>query len=96
MFLDDILFYSPTLEEHEEHLCKVFQLLRDNSLYAKEKKCEFFKDSIQYLGCVISTVRVAMNASTVDAILQWPAPHSTEELQIYLGITGFYHKYVNG
>ena len=73
VFLDDILVYSTTLDEHAEHLRKVFQLLRENSLYAKESKCEFFKDSIQYLSHVIFTEGIAMDASKVDAILQWPA-----------------------
>ena len=60
-----------TLEEHEEHLHKGFQLLRDNSLYAKEGKCEFFKDSIQYLGHVISAEGIAMGTSKVDDISRW-------------------------
>ena len=67
VFLDDILVYSPTLEEHEEHLRKFF--LGDNLLYAKESKCEFFKDIIQYLGYVIFAEGIAMDASKVDAIL---------------------------
>ena len=96
VFLDDILVYSPTLEEHEEHLRKVFRLLRDNSLYAKESKCESFKDSIQYLGHVISAEGISMDASKVDAILRLLAPRCIEELQIFLGMAGFYRKYVNG
>ena len=96
VFLDDILVYSPTLEEHEEHIHKVFQLLQDKSLYAKESKCGFFKDSIQYLGHVISAEGISMDASKVDAIFQLPAPCSIEELQIFLGMAGFYRKYVNG
>ena len=90
VFFDDILVYSTTLDEHEEHLRKVFelllQLLRENSLYAKESKCEFFKDSIQYLGHVISAKGIAMDASKVDAILRWPTPRTMEELQIFLGM----------
>ena len=80
VFLGDILVYSVTLDEHKEHLRKVFQLLRENSLYAKKSKCEFFKDSIQYLGHVISAKGIAMDASKVDAILRWPAPRTMEEL----------------
>ena len=67
------MVYSLTLEEHLEHLRKVFQLLRANALYAKESKCEFLKDSIQYLGHVISAEGVAMDASKVDAIMRWLA-----------------------
>ena len=74
VFLDDILVYSKTLEEHLEHLRKVFQLLRENALYAKDSKCKFLKDSIQYLGHVISAEGIAMDASKVDAIVRWPVP----------------------
>ena len=94
IFLDDILVYSTTLEEHLEHLRKVFQLLRENALYAKDSKCKFLKDSIQYLGHVISVEGIAMDASKVDAIMRWPVPQSMEELQIFLGMAGFYRKYV--
>ena len=71
-------------------------MLRENSLYAKESKCEFFKDSIQYLGHVISTEGIAMDASKVDAILRLPAPRTMEEFRIFLGMAGFYCKFVNG
>ena len=96
VFLDDILVYSTTLEEHLENLRKVFQFLRENALYVKDSKCKFLKDSIQYLGHITSAEGIAMDSSKVDAIMRWPAPQSMEELQIFLGMAGFYRKYVNG
>ena len=69
VFLDDILIYSRT---REEHLRKVFQLLRENSLYAKESKCEFFAEEVKYLGHIISRDRIRMDPEKVQAILEWP------------------------
>ena len=80
VFLDDILVYSKTLEEHLEHLRKIFHLLRENSLYAKESKWEFPKTKVQYLGHVISNKSIEMDPDKVDAIVQWLAPKNMEEL----------------
>ncbi|MCO5579599.1 hypothetical protein L7F22_033456 [Adiantum nelumboides] len=94
VFLDDILIYNSTEEDHLEHLKKVFDLLREHNLYAKESKCDFLKTEIQYLGHVISSQCVHMDMSKVYAIVHWPHPTNLEQLQIFLGFAGFYHKYV--
>ena len=85
VFLDDILVYSRSKEEHWEHLCKVFDLLRVHTLFAKESKCEFFKTEVHYLGHIISHEGIMMDPSKVVAILNWPHPKNLEELQIFLG-----------
>ena len=94
VFLDDILIYSKTEEDHLEHLRLVFDLLREHKLYAKESKCEFLQTEIHYLGHVISAQGVQMDMSKVEAIAHWPHPTNLEELQIFLGLAGFYRKFV--
>ena len=94
VFLDDILIYSRSKEEHLEHLRLVFNLLRANQLYAKESKCDFCKTEIHYLGHIISANGLQMDPSKVEVILHWPHPKNLEELQIFLGMTGYYRKFI--
>ena len=94
VFLDDILIYSAIQEEYIQHLNMVFDLLREHKLFAKESKCEFLKIHIHYLGHVISSKGIAMDMTKVNAILHWPHPRNLEELQFFLGLAGFYRKYV--
>ena len=83
VFLDDIiLIYNRSMEEHVEHLRKVFELLRIHKLYAKEYKCEFSKTAIHYLGHILSAEGIQMDPSKIEVILQWPHPKNLEELQI--------------
>ena len=69
-------------------------MLRENTWYAKLSKCEFLKTSIHYLGHVISSKGVEMDQSKVNAIVRWPAPKTMEYLRIFLGMAGFYRKYI--
>ena len=72
----------------------MFELLRQHSLFAKESKCVFFAEKIQYLGHIISAKGMRMDPEKVEAILRWPAPKNLQELQIFLGMSGFYRQYV--
>ena len=94
VFPDDIVVYSRFKEEHWEHLCKVFDLLQAHKLFAKESKREFFKIEVHYLGHIISHKGIIMDLFKVEAILNWPHPNNLEELQIFLGLLGFYHKFI--
>ena len=94
VFLDDILIYSRTDEEHVDHLRKVFELLRANKLYAKESKCDFFAQKIHYLGHIISSDGIKMEPSKIEAIMNWPPPTNLKEIQVFLGLAGFYRKFV--
>lgn len=94
VFLDDILVLSTTRKEHKEHLRLVFELLRQHSLFGKERKCVFFAKEIQYLGHIISAKGMRMDPKKVEAILRWPTPKKLQELQIFLGMFGFYRQYV--
>ena len=80
VFLDDILIFSATQEEHLTHLWMVFELLRAHHLYAKESKCDFLKTEFHYLGHVISSHRIHMDMTKVHAITHWPSPTTLEEL----------------
>ena len=90
VFLDDTLVYSKTRKEHTKHLCSMFELLQQLLLFAKESKCAFFTEKIQYLGHIISAKGMWMDPKKVDAILKWPASKTLQELQIFLGMLGFY------
>ena len=93
-FLDNILIYTASKEYHFLHLTKVFDLLRSHKLYGKQSKCEFLKIEIHYLGHVISAQGVQMDMTKVNAIMHWHRPTNLEELQNFLGLAGFYRKYV--
>lgn len=94
IFFDDILIYSRTAEEHEEHLSTVFQVLRENQLFANRKKCVFGQSSIEYLGHVIDANGVSADPDKLKAIMEWPVPTNLKELRGFLGLTGYYLRFV--
>lgn len=96
VFLDDILIYSKTLDQHKQHVREVLQLLRENKLYAKRSKCEFFKQKIGFLGHVLSADGVSMEQDKVDAILTWPTLTDVNDVRCFLGLAGYYRKFVAG
>ncbi|PCH36554.1 marY1-like reverse transcriptase, partial [Wolfiporia cocos MD-104 SS10] len=96
IYLDDILIFTETKEEHRILTKQVLEILRKNKLTCKPEKCEFEKDKIEYLGYIISHGRVEMDMGKVDAITQWPNPRNKKELQSFLGFTNFYRKFIMG
>jgi hypothetical protein len=94
VYLDDILVFSASVEEHIEHLRRVFTVLRQHKLYAHPGKCEFFKSKIDFLGHTISADGIAMNQNKVQAVQDWPALTSVQQLQSFLGFTGYYRRFV--
>lgn len=94
IFLDDILVYSTTLKEHEAHLRLVLALLREHRLYPKASKCSFAQDKIEYLGHVISREGVATDSEKTTVMHAWPVPTNATELRGFLGLTGYYRKFV--
>jgi hypothetical protein len=96
VFLDDILIYSPTLEEHISHLNQVLAKLRKHQLYLKESKCSFAQYSLEYLGHIISSKGVSTDPSKISAMLQWPVPSNMTQLRAFLGLTGYYRRFVQG
>ena len=93
-FLDDILVYSRTPEEHAVHLRKVLELLRQHKLYGGLAKCSFFQPSVEYLGHIISKEGISMDHHKVKAILDWPTPANVEELRSFLGLANFYRRFI--
>ena len=94
VFIDDILVYSKTSVEHEEHLRIVLSILRDKQLYAKFSKCEFWLDRVIFLGHVISTEGVYVDPNKIAAIVNWEPPRSVTEVRSFLGLTGYYRRFV--
>ncbi|XP_073017989.1 uncharacterized protein [Primulina eburnea] len=96
VFIDDILVYSPSKEDHEEHLRLTLQTLREKELYAKFKKCEFWLNSVSFLGHVISEAGVSVDPKKVESILDWPKPRNATDIRSFLGLAGYYRKFVEG
>lgn len=93
-FLDDILIYSKTPEEHEKHVRKVLQILRDNKLYAKESKCELFKDEVEFLGHLVGRNGIRMMESKVKGVQEWPTPTKATHVRSFLGTAGYYRRFI--
>ncbi|XP_018855499.2 uncharacterized protein K02A2.6-like, partial [Juglans regia] len=96
VFLDDILIYSRDLEEHACHLRLALGKLREHQLYAKLSKCEFWLEEVKFLGHVISQEGVAVDLSKVEAVLSWPRPSTVREIRSFLGLAGYYRRFVEG
>uniref|UniRef100_A0A8C5QDJ5 Gypsy retrotransposon integrase-like protein 1 n=1 Tax=Leptobrachium leishanense TaxID=445787 RepID=A0A8C5QDJ5_9ANUR len=94
IYLDDILIYSPTLEEHRKTVKEVLSRLRNHKLYAKLDKCSFDQSRISFLGYVLSPGKLEMDPEKVSAIHSWPTPTNKKEVQRFLGFANFYRKFI--
>ena len=90
VFVDDILIYSKTEEENEDHLGIVIQALREHKLYSKFSKCEFWLTEVKFLGHVVSASGVSVDSGKVQAIMSWERPKLVFEICNFLGLTGYY------
>ncbi|XP_058749773.1 uncharacterized protein LOC131622747 [Vicia villosa] len=96
IFIDDILIYSRTIEEHMEHLRIVLSVLREKQLFAKFSKCEFWMSEVKFLGHVISGGGVAVDPSKVEAVINWERPKNATEVHSFLGLAGYYRRFIMG
>ncbi|XP_027186190.1 uncharacterized mitochondrial protein AtMg00860-like [Cicer arietinum] len=94
IFIDDILIYSKTPEEHASHLQIVLQVLRVRKLYAKPSKCEFWMSEVKFLSHVINKEGVAVDPSKVEAVLKWEHPRNVTEVWSFLGLTEYYSRFI--
>ena len=90
VFIDDILVYSRSEEEHEQHLRIVLQILRENQLYAKASKCEFWLNEVKFLGHVVSKNGIVVDPTKVEAVLDWRQPKTMSEIRSFLGLADYY------
>ncbi|GMH05046.1 hypothetical protein Nepgr_006886 [Nepenthes gracilis] len=94
VFINDILVYSKSHEEHEVHLRTTLQILREHQLFAKLKKCEFWLEEVGFLGHVISKEGIFVDPKKVEAVVNWNRPTSVTEVRSFLGLAGYYRRFV--
>ncbi|CAM8999173.1 unnamed protein product [Rhodiola kirilowii] len=96
VYLDDIVVYSRSLEEHLQHLCKVFRVLRENELYVKKEKCSFAQPVVLFLGHKICKGRLMMEDRKIQAIQTWEPPTKVPEMRSFLGLVNYYRRFIKG
>ena len=96
VYLDDIVIYSSTLEEHVEYLQTVLTKLREHKLYVKLEKCSFAQERIKFLGHIVKHGCIKMGQEKVKAIQEWQPPANVSELRSFLGLANYYRKFVEG
>ena len=94
VFVDDILIYSQSEWEHEYNLRIVLQLLRYHQLYAKSSKCEFWLTEVRFVGHVVSSSGVSVDLEKVEAVMSWERPKSVFEIRSFLGLAGYYRRFI--
>ncbi|GJX10074.1 putative reverse transcriptase domain-containing protein [Tanacetum coccineum] len=96
IFIDDILIYSKNKQEHEEHLKLILELLKKEELYAKFSKCEFWIPKVQFLGHVIDSEGIHVDPAKIESIKDWASPKSPTEIRQFLGLAGYYRRFIEG
>nr|GEY84963.1 putative reverse transcriptase domain-containing protein [Tanacetum cinerariifolium] len=96
VFIDDILIYSENIKEHKGHLKLILRLLKKEELYAKFSKCEFWLSKVQFLGHVIDSEGIHVDPAKIEAINDWVSPKTPTEIRQFLGLAGYYRRFIEG
>ncbi|RYC80447.1 hypothetical protein BFJ63_vAg16669 [Fusarium oxysporum f. sp. narcissi] len=96
VYLDDILVFSKTREDHTIHLKQILDRMKAAELYAKPSKCSFYQDRVEFLGFILTTEGVEMDPERIRTIVEWPEPTTYREIQVFLGFCNFYRRFIYG
>jgi hypothetical protein len=96
VYLDDILIFTKSVEEHRSITQLVLERLREHKLFLRHDKCEFERTTIEYLGLIISKGEIRMDPIKVAGVTEWPTPNSKKEVQSFLGFANFYRRFIEG
>ena len=96
VFIDDILIFSKSEEEHEQHLRLVLGKLREHKLYAKFSKCQFWLNEVGFLGYTLTARGLAVDQSKISTVTNWESPKDMKDVRSFLGLAGYYRKFVEG
>jgi len=94
VYLDDILIFTRTEEEHAKAIRRVLQVLYEHKLFLRLEKCEFCKEQIEYLGLVILENEVSIDPVKVAGVQEWPTPENKTDVQAFLGFVNFYRRFI--
>ena len=96
VYLDDIMVFSKTAEEHIAHVREVLETLRQHKLFAKLSKCQFGKQEVHFLGHVVNAQGIKVDPKKVEVVRDWPVPHGVHEVRQYLGLANYFRKFIQG
>jgi hypothetical protein len=94
VYFDNILIYNKSLDGHSEHLCAIFGALREACLFANLEKCIFCTDRVAFLGYVVTPQGIEVDEVKIKAIKSWPIPATLTQLQSFIGLAGFYRRFM--
>ena len=94
VFIEDILVYSKDAQEHEKHLRIVLETLREQRLYAKLSKCDFWLKEVSFLGHIVYAEGIRVDPTKIEAVVNWKQPRSVTEVRSFLGLAGYYRRFV--